>query len=88
MLDLYELERLFNNWLKAKHSVFTCELLPHFITEEHYKLIKVEVRRKNGGRDSTLLTTISASGKNPEALWDTVYDKLFAYFMEIGKHVE
>ena len=22
------------------------------------------------------------------SIWDKIYDKLFAYFMEVGKHVE
>lgn len=86
MLDLYELERLFNNWLKARGG-FQCELYPRFITEEHYKIIFVDIYKKEG-EAKTLIKTIKTSGKNPEALWDKIYDMLFAYFMEIGKYVE
>lgn len=87
MLDLYELERLFNNWLKARGG-FKCELFPRFVTKEHYKIIFVDVCKITQNNTKVLLETISASGQNPENIWDKIYDKLFAYFMEIGKHVE
>lgn len=85
MLDLFELERLFSNWLKAR-SEYTCEVIPRYKTYAGNHKIEVEIYRKDANNNKELINTISASGKNMENMWDKVFDSMFAYFMEVGKN--
>lgn len=87
MLDLYELERLFNNWLKPR-TQYSCEITPKFKTYAGVKVITLEIYRvcENGRKE--LIKTISGGNINQEKAWDIIFDKLFEYFMEIGKYVE
>lgn len=87
MLDLYELERLFSNWLKARSS-YTCSVTPRFTTYPKYKQIDVEIYRVDEKSNKSLIKVVSATGVNVEKMWDTIFDKMFAYFMEIAKNVE
>lgn len=87
MLDLFELERLFSNWLRSR-SPYTCEVIPRFEDHDKYKEISVEIYRKEDNGNKALIKVVTSTGKNMENIWDSIFDKMFAYFMEIGKNVE
>lgn len=86
MLDLFELERLFSNWLKKRCS-YTAEVIPRFSEYGGLKKITVEIYRVSG-KNKTLITTVSSQGKNMENIWDNIFDKMFEYFMSVAKNVE
>ena len=88
MLDLFELERLFSNWLKAR-SPYSCRVHPEFRDNGNgIHTITVNVYRVDGNGKQDLLKVVSSGGKNTEKVWDTIFDKMFEYFMEVAKDVE
>lgn len=88
MLDLFELERLFSNWLKAR-SPYSCRVHPEFIDNGNgIHTITVNVYRVDGNGKEDLLKVVSSGGKNTEKVWDNIFDKMFEYFMEVAKDVE
>lgn len=88
MLDLFELERLFSNWLKAR-SPYSCRVHPEFTDNGNgIHTITVNIYRVDNNGKEDLLKVISSGGKNTEKVWDNIFDKMFAYFMEVAKDVE
>lgn len=88
MLDLFELERLFSNWLKAR-SPYSCRVHPEFVDNGNgIHTITVNVYRVDNNGKEDLLKVVSSGGKNTEKVWDNIFDKMFAYFMEVAKDVE
>lgn len=87
MLDLFELERLFNNWLRLRSSM-SCAFEQHFDTNGSLRIITIDICSVDQYGNKHKMTSVSASGINPEKVWDEIYDKIFAYLMEVAKHVE
>jgi len=88
MLDLFELERLFSNWLKAR-STYTCKVHPEFVDNGNgIHTVTVNIYRVDSNGKEDLLKVVSCGGKSMDKVWDGIFDKMFGYFMEVAKDVE
>lgn len=88
MFDLFDLEKLFNNWLRKNGSQYQCEIIPKIKDISKSKSVELQIYIIYSSISKALIHTIEKTGVGIDNLWEDVRDELFAYFMEVGRNVE
>lgn len=88
MFDVFDLEKLFNKWLRVKGSQYQCEIIPKIKDVSKDKAIELDIYIIYSSTSKALIHTIEKNGVGIDNLWEDVRNELFAYFMEVGRNVE